>query len=93
MRLAGVAHRRTAGTLMPVAMNLGIALGAALGSGVVDRWSAAALAPLAVLPALLAAAGFVALARTGRATTAPVPASAHPAAVELVRDQPSPERT
>lgn len=62
MRTAGTRHRRTAGTLMPVAMNLGIALGAAAGSGVVDRWSIAPLPTVALLPALLAGAGFLALA-------------------------------
>ena len=63
MRRAGAAHRRTAGTLMPVAMNLGIAVGAAAGSGVVDRWSVGALPLLAVAPAVLAAAGFTLLGR------------------------------
>lgn len=63
MRRAGTAHRRTAGTLMPVAMNLGIAVGAAAGSGVVDRWSVSALPLLAVVPALLAAGGFALMAR------------------------------
>lgn len=62
MRTAGTRHRRTAGTLMPVAMNLGIALGAAAGSGVVDRWSIAPLPMVALLPALLAGAGFLAIA-------------------------------
>jgi len=63
MRRAGAAHRRTAGTLMPVAMNLGIAVGAAAGSGVVDRWSVGALPLLAVAPAVLAAAGFAFMTR------------------------------
>lgn len=48
---------------MPVAMNLGIAVGAAAGSAGVDRWSAAELPLLALLPAVLAVAGFVAVAR------------------------------
>ncbi len=59
MRMAGAGHRRTAGSLMPVAMNLGIAVGAAAGSGVIDRWSLGLLPPLAAAPALIAAAGFV----------------------------------
>ena len=63
MRRAGTVHRSTAGTLMPVAMNLGIAVGAAAGSAGVDRWSAAELPLLALLPAVLAVAGFVAVAR------------------------------
>ncbi len=91
MRLASVAHRRTAGTLMPVAMNLGIALGAAFGSGVVDRWSPATLAPLAVLPAVLAAAGFLAVAR-GERVTLPSPGDAPPAVANLLHDQPSGNR-
>ncbi|QDB78048.1 MFS transporter [Georgenia wutianyii] len=61
MRAAGVAHRTTAGTLMPVAMNLGIALGAAAGSGAVERWTVDALPLLALVPALLAVAGFAGL--------------------------------
>lgn len=77
MRRAGAAHRRTAGTLMPVAMNLGIAVGAAAGSGVVDRWSVGALPLLAVVPALLAAAGFALIARParGRSSRSRVPAA------------------
>ena len=63
MRLAGSEHRATAGTLLPVAMNLGIALGAAAGSGAVARWSTDALPPLAVAPALIALLGFVLMAR------------------------------
>jgi predicted MFS family arabinose efflux permease len=63
MRVAGPEHRGTAGALMPVAMNLGIAVGAAVGSGVVDRWSPAVLPLLAVVPALIALAGFVVVAR------------------------------
>lgn len=62
MRMAGATHRRTAGTLMPVAMNLGIALGAAAGSGVIDRWSLGLLPLLAALPALVAAGGLVGVA-------------------------------
>ncbi|MGO1582996.1 MAG: MFS transporter [Actinomycetaceae bacterium] len=67
MRLAGDAHRRTAGTIMPVAMNLGIAVGAAAGSASVDRWSVGALPVLAVVPAVLAAVGLAVLARALRA--------------------------
>ena len=63
MRRAGAAHRSTAGTLMPVAMNLGIAVGAAAGSAVVDLWSVQVLPLLAVAPAILAASGVRRVAR------------------------------
>lgn len=63
MRQAGVRHRTTAGTLMPVAMNLGIAAGSALGSGVLERASLEALAPVAIVPTLLALLGFTVLGR------------------------------
>ncbi|MEE6281182.1 MFS transporter [Georgenia sunbinii] len=63
MALAGSEHRATAGTLMPVAMNLGLALGAAAGSGAVALWSTAALPLLALAPALLAVIGSVLLGR------------------------------
>lgn len=69
MRLAGTRHRATAGALMPVAMNLGIAVGAAAGSGAVDRWSTSVLPPLSLLPAVLAVAGFLVVARAQRTTT------------------------
>lgn len=71
MRMAGVEHRRTAGTLMPVAMNLGIAVGAAAGSGAVERWSLATLPPLAVIPALLAVAGFTLLSQASTRRASP----------------------
>ena len=67
MRTAGPQHRRIAGTMMPVAMNLGIALGAAAGSGVVDRWGLGTVPVLAVVPAALAAAGFLVMGRVLRA--------------------------
>ena len=66
MRQAGVRHRTTAGTLMPVAMNLGIAAGSALGSGVLERASLDGLAPVAIVPTLLALLGFTVLGRAGR---------------------------
>ena len=59
MRMAGPGHLRIAGALMPVAMNLGIALGAAAGSGVIHRWSLGLLPPLAATPALIAAMGLL----------------------------------
>lgn len=67
MRTAGPEHRRLAGTTMPVAMNLGIAVGAAAGSGAVDRWGLDRVPVLAVAPAVLAAAGFLAVGRILRA--------------------------
>lgn len=73
MRVAGPEHRVTAGTLMPVAMNLGIAVGSAAGSGVVDLWSTRPLPLLAVVPVLFAVGGF---ALVGRLTTPGVPAAA-----------------
>lgn len=66
MRAAGAEHRATAGTLLPVAFNLGIALGAAAGSAVVDRLSLALLPALATALALLATAGLAATARAPR---------------------------
>lgn len=66
MHRAGTVHRATAGTLMPVAMNLGIAVGAASGSGVVGRWSVDALPLLSLAPVLLAILGFLVLARAPR---------------------------
>ncbi len=76
MRMAGVAHRTTAGTLMPVAMNLGIAVGAAAGSGIVDRWAVGTLPLLAVVPALLAAVGLAVVARRPLPTRTPREATA-----------------
>lgn len=79
MRAAGTAHRLTAGALIPVAMNLGIAVGSAVGSGAVDRWSADVLPLLAPAPAVAAVLGFLLSARraTGRgAVVAPEPPSA-----------------
>ncbi|GAA4432166.1 MFS transporter [Georgenia halophila] len=73
MRAAGPEHRSTAGTLMPVAMNLGIAVGAALGSGVVDRWSVEVLPVVAAVPAVFATVGFLAVARATRLSRAPGP--------------------
>ncbi len=58
MRTAGAEHRRTAGAMMPVAMNLGIALGAAAGSLTVERWDLGRVPVMAVVPAALAAVGF-----------------------------------
>lgn len=67
MRTAGTEHRRIAGALMPVAMNIGIALGAAAGSAAVDRWDLGRVPVVAVVPAALAAVGFWVLGRILRA--------------------------
>lgn len=56
MRSAGPALRATAGTTIPVVFNLGIAVGAASGSGAVDRLGPGALPWLAGGMALTAAA-------------------------------------
>ena len=69
MRLAGTKHRTTAGTLMPVAMNLGIAAGSAVGSGVLEGASLEALAPVALIPTVLALLGFTVLAGAARGAT------------------------
>jgi predicted MFS family arabinose efflux permease len=66
MRTAGTEHRRVAGALMPVAMNLGIALGAGAGSVVVDRVGLDLVSFTAVVPAALAAAGFLVMGRVLR---------------------------
>ncbi|WP_436699841.1 MFS transporter [Nocardioides sp. BYT-33-1] len=63
LRLAGPAHRALAGALIPVLFNGGIAVGAALASGIVARYGVGGLGlPAAVLIAL-AAAGLAATAR------------------------------
>lgn len=69
MRQAGSRHRTTAGTLMPVAMNLGIAAGSALGSGVLDRASLEALPPVALMPTLVALVGFAVVGGAARSGT------------------------
>lgn len=61
LRAAGPEHRATAGTVIPVVLNLGIAVGAALGAAVVDRAGPAALPVPAAAVVLVAA---VALAAT-----------------------------
>ena len=57
MRAAGRELRSTAGTLIPVTLNLGIAVGAAAGSAVVGRYGVAALPTPAGAVALVAAVG------------------------------------
>jgi len=70
MRLAGRGLRSTAGAVVPVMFNLGIAAGAAVGSGVVDLWGAGALAGPA---AALVAGGALGVAGVLRSTTGPRP--------------------
>ncbi|UUW88273.1 MFS transporter [Pimelobacter simplex] len=65
LRLAGPAHRGLAGALIPVLFNGGIAVGAALASGIVARYGIAGLGlPAAVLVAV-AAAGLAAVTLRG----------------------------
>ncbi|MBU2697157.1 MFS transporter [Pimelobacter sp. 30-1] len=65
LRLAGPAHRGLAGALIPVLFNGGIAVGAALASGIVARYGVAGLGlPAAVLVAV-AAAGLAAATLRG----------------------------
>lgn len=59
MRVAGPQHRSTAGTVIPVVFNGGIAVGAALGSVVVDRAGTAALSVPAALIVAVATVGLV----------------------------------
>ncbi len=73
LRAAGPEHRATAGTVIPVVFNLGIAVGAALGAAVVDRSGPAAL-PLPAAAVVLVAAA--ALAATGRPRRVATPAAA-----------------
>lgn len=75
MRLAGTRHRRTAGAVVPVTFNLGIAVGAALGSGVVDRAGPGVLPVAGAVVVLVAAA---ALATTTARRVAPAPPAPTP---------------
>ncbi|WP_157465766.1 MFS transporter [Cellulomonas sp. Leaf395] len=80
MRVAGSEHRSTAGSVIPVVFNGGIAVGAALGSVVVDRAGAGALPVPAALVVVAAAVGLV-LATRPRADE---PADVRPGALEAV---------
>ncbi|GAA4287514.1 MFS transporter [Georgenia daeguensis] len=79
MRTAGAEHRDTAGTLLPVAFNLGIALGAAVGSAVVEGLSLGQLPPLATALAVLATVGLAAAGRRDRRGRIMGPARVRPA--------------
>lgn len=69
LRAAGPAHRTTAGTVIPVVFNLGIAVGAALGAAVVDRAGPTALPVPAAAVVLVAAVALAATGRPGRVAT------------------------
>ncbi|WP_203755925.1 MFS transporter [Cellulomonas chitinilytica] len=66
MRVAGPEHRTTAGTVIPVVFNGGIAVGAALGSLLVDRAGPGALPVPSALVVAVAAVGLVAGIRPRR---------------------------
>lgn len=67
LRLAGPGHRALAGALIPVLFNGGIAVGAALASGVVATYGVGGLGLPAATLVLLAAAGLARATRPGRA--------------------------
>ena len=71
MRIAGPEHRGTAGGVIPVVFNLGIAVGAAVGSLVVERSAPAALPVPAALVVAVAAVGLVLATRSSAAPDAP----------------------
>ncbi|MBO9556341.1 MFS transporter [Cellulomonas sp.] len=66
MRVAGPEHRGTAGTVIPVVFNGGIAVGAALGSALVASGGAGALPVPAALVVGVAVVGLVVAARRPR---------------------------
>ena len=74
MRVAGPEHRSTAGTVIPVVFNGGIAVGAALGSVVVERAGTAALPVPAALVVAVAAVGLVVATRSRAAEPTDLPA-------------------
>ena len=83
MRTAGPEHRGTAGGVIPVVFNLGIAVGAALGSVIVERSAPAALPVPAALVVAVAAVGLVVSTRSRAGRPAAVGAAraiAEPAA-------------
>lgn len=89
MARAGERLRTTAGALIPVVLNLGIAVGAAAGSALVARGGPMALPVPAAVVVALAAGGFAAAhARTRRATALPASVSTKTAtATASVRPQ------
>ncbi len=95
MRLAGPEHRSTAATVIPVLFNLGIAVGAALGSAVVDVTGPGALPVPAALVALAAAAGLAVTARprprpAGRRGAHPVATAPAVALADVEERRPAP---
>lgn len=91
MRTAGPEHRGTAGGVIPVVFNLGIAVGAALGSLVVERSTPAGLPGPAALVVAVAAVGLVLATRSRAAAPqdvtpgARVPADGRPAGATQLR--------
>ncbi|GEL99334.1 MFS transporter [Cellulomonas terrae] len=75
MRTAGPEHRATAGGVIPVVFNLGIAVGAALGSVIVERSGPAALPVPAAVVVAVAAVGLVLATRPRAAAPATVQGS------------------
>jgi predicted MFS family arabinose efflux permease len=73
MRVAGPEHRGTAGGVIPVVFNLGIAVGAALGSVIVERSAPHAVPVPAALVVAVAAVGLVVATRARAAAPADVP--------------------
>ncbi|MFC0681277.1 MFS transporter [Lysobacter korlensis] len=63
MRAAGAEHRTIAGALIPVTFNLGIAIGAGIGSATVDFTGVTAVPAVATALAALATVGLVLAAR------------------------------
>lgn len=80
MRTAGPEHRGTAGGVIPVVFNLGIAVGAALGSVIVERSGPAALPVPAAVVVAVAAVGLVLATRPRAAVPAGVAHDARPEA-------------
>lgn len=77
MRLAGARHRGTAGAIVPVMFNLGIALGAAGGAAVIAGPGLTHLPVPAAVIVLLGAAGLAGVARRGTSNSSPVLAKDH----------------
>jgi MFS transporter, DHA1 family, inner membrane transport protein len=85
MRTAGPEHRGTAGGVIPVVFNLGIAVGAAVGSVLVERSGPAALPVPAALVVGVAAVGLVASMRARAAGATRAAPEATPAVVSSSR--------
>lgn len=93
MRIAGPEHRGTAGGVIPVVFNLGIAVGAALGSVIVERSTPAALPVPAAVVVAVAAVGLILATRPRAAAPAdasPSQAANRPTTVPLPAPAPCP---